>query len=1596
MENLNKNFFTCYLIGDDPLLLQCAEMLLQHGHKILGIISSLDDAHQFASHNHICHFDSLPCAQRTNSLLTFDYLFSIINSTILPQKIIQLANKMAINFHNAPLPQYAGVHALSWAILNNEQRHGVTWHIMTDIIDGGDILKQATFHIDPNETGLSLSLKCYEHALITFNELINELCNSTFTPVQQNFAERTYYDFTQKPKGNGWINWLDSACNIERTVRALDLGHSHYNRLATPKFKIGDKAFIINKLLITNELSIEPPGTIIKILKNAWYVTTQTSLLRLEKIYTLDGHFCDLDDLVRDFNLLPGSLLCSPTAKSLETYKKMSQESAKWEQFWVRQLIEFDYTKLPFQPQHMSLNKTEKMVLVAKLELFQSDILDSLSFLPHGAQSTDLLLTAVLVYLYRLEYKETIGVGFYEPIEQEINLEIMEFFAKLLPFSIAFNNEISFYDAMELVIRKRNLIKNKKFFEQDIFYRYPELLLSERRECPLAVIVGNDELLAQNIHHLKSSVVILIYPNKNEISWWTKGFYIDETQFFIKMIQNSIYHLKNLLASIPENYRSSILTPPLLTQKEHHELVKWSTVTTSYPANRSIHQIFEDQCLSTPDNVAIIYQKKSLSYKELNQKANQLAHYLQKNGLTPGTFGAICTSQEVHLIIGILAILKTGAAYIPIDPNYPKQHILFLLHDSKPKILLASKKLSEKLQYYNNTDGCFVLLLESIVCELEQESVKNLEKELVTPASLAYIIYTSGTTGKSKGVIVPHKAVLRLVKNTNFIKISSSDRIAQAASISFDAATFEIWGALLNGATLVAVPYTTLLNIDHFAEYIKRNKITILWLTSTIFNQYAAKNPRFFNQLTYLLVGGDVLNKELIMSIVNGEQGAPNYILNGYGPTENTTFTTTHLISKADANLPSVPIGTPIANTSVYILDANLQLVPIGATGELYTGGDGLAIGYLNNPELTQEKFVYVSNLSATLYKTGDMVRWMPDGKIEYLGRTDNQVKIRGFRVELEAIQACLLHHESISQCIVIVRANELGNNTKTLVAYIVCRKKTNDLELQAFLTKQLPTYMIPNFFVYLDKFPLTANGKVDHKKLPTVDLSKAARITKYIAPHTSREKSLVLLWRNLLGIHDIGIEDNFFDLGGHSLLITQLILQVQEIYQLDLPLHKFLEEPTIKQLCQLIESSYVKNNNVQHKQMKDDLRLSQDIYLKKLPNFSSPPKTIFLTGVTGFLGAHLLYDLYHATTAKIYCLIRSNYDHPPLSRLDVTLTQLQLSLSCSERIIPIGGDLSLPKLGLTDEQFSTLADEVDIIYHNGAAVHHLYNYNILRAANVLSTRNIINLATQKKRKIIHYISTLSAVGHHLDDNKRIVEDFIALKDLSLAPGDGYSQTKWVSEQFLATAFFSGVPVYIYRPGWIMGHSNSGAIFSENNHLLLLIKGCIQLRAAPAWDIMIDMLPVDFISHFITTISLTKKQTANVYNMVNTNTISWTDLINYLNNRGYSITLVKPAVWKKNYLNTIDKNNALYALYALYKNLDDFDWMKGLSSIYNACCDNATKALSSLQMKCPLVDYALLDIYFNYLERCEYLPKHLKNISIMSRCRTVKAKTLIP
>ena len=628
-------------------------------------------------------------------------------------------------------------------------------------------------------------------------------------------------------------------------------------------------------------------------------------------------------------------------------------------------------------------------------------------------------------------------------------------------------------------------------------------------------------------------------------------------------------HYMSLLKSVVPYANQVISRLPMLSEQEKHQVLQeWNATTRTYPQESSIPVLFEEQAKLLPEAVPVVSGEQHLTYGQLNAQANQVAHYLRKRGVGPDVLVGLCCQRGIEMVTGLLGILKAGGAYVPLDPAYPQQRLAYMLSDTQTPILVTQESIMKSFP----SPDAQVVCLDRDWHVIRQEPETDLPHHN-TGANLAYVIYTSGSTGRPKGTLIPHRAVGRLVKSPNYVTWESDDIILQFAPISFDASTFEIWGSLLNGLKLAIFPPHTP-SLEELGRFIGEQHITTLWFTSALFNQMVDTQLDQLGSVRQLLAGGDVLNiphVQKVLSTLNGNR----HLINGYGPTENTTFTCCHVMKKQTKIGLRVPIGQAISNTTVYILDRDMQPVPVGAPGDLYIGGEGLARGYLQRPDLTAQKFLphpFCQDQASRLYQTGDRARHLSNGLIEFLGRQDHQVKVRGFRIELGEIQSILCEHTAISQSVVMIR--EDIPDEKRLIAYLIWEdgKSATDEEIRQFLESRVPGYMIPYAFIPLENWPLSPNGKLDREALPHV--ADRPPSNQFLAPESETEKALAAMWCDLLHLNQIGTLDNFFHVGGHSLMGTQLLSRLRETFDLELPLSCIFEYPTISQMSKYLDAT--------------------------------------------------------------------------------------------------------------------------------------------------------------------------------------------------------------------------------------------------------------------------------------------------------------------------------------------------------------------------------------------------------------------------------------
>ncbi|MEM7537924.1 MAG: amino acid adenylation domain-containing protein, partial [Chloroflexota bacterium] len=650
------------------------------------------------------------------------------------------------------------------------------------------------------------------------------------------------------------------------------------------------------------------------------------------------------------------------------------------------------------------------------------------------------------------------------------------------------------------------------------------------------------------------------------------GFSYNADLFESITISRLVGHFQVLLQGIIDNPAQPIAQLPLLTTAEYRQIVyEWNDTAVDFGEPQTIHALFEQQVTRTPDAIALIFEQQQLTYVELNTRANQLAHHLRQLGVQADTLVALAIERSVEMVISLLAILKAGGAYVPIDPTYPLERIRYMLTDSAAPILLTQSYLPFGQETVRDTEPytTHVIAVDMLEAQLATQSTKNPQTQTTTQ-DLVYMIYTSGSTGQPKGVMILHEGVFNLLRWTqNTLQLTSEDCVLARTSLSFDVACRELLLPLANGASIVMATDEQQRDLQQLLSLMKRHNVSVSHFTPTLLHSIMnmIEGEADFPDLRILMSGGEPLTAILANQILTIFAGK---LVNSYGPTETTISVG---LQPVTSGMSMMSIAPPASNTTFYILDAREQPVPVHIIGELYIGGMQLARGYKGRPDLTAERFIDHPEFGR-LYKTGDLCRWLPDGNIEFLGRTDFQVKIRGFRIELGEIESVLLSQDDVREAVVLVREDALGD--KQLVAYVVTSDRSQvevDLpaNLRRVLQEKLPDHMIPSAFVLLDAMPLTPNGKLDRKALPAPDRLHLSTTT-FVVPRTLTEQKLADIWMDVLGVEQIGLQDNFFEMGGHSLLVVQMIAKVRRQFAMDLPVATLFQFPTLGQFAEQLQ----------------------------------------------------------------------------------------------------------------------------------------------------------------------------------------------------------------------------------------------------------------------------------------------------------------------------------------------------------------------------------------------------------------------------------------
>ncbi|MEM9905082.1 MAG: amino acid adenylation domain-containing protein [Cyanobacteria bacterium P01_D01_bin.44] len=910
-------------------------------------------------------------------------------------------------------------------------------------------------------------------------------------------------------------------------------------------------------------------------------------------------------NLVREISILYAGFLSNEEIYSEEVMQYvqvaewqnqllMDEESATADEYWCQQKPSIPYgLNLPFETKSLQPSKFDSESVKCRSEVIDPQVAARFTTLSkkYNTSLQVILLACWQILFWRLTGESNVVIGWKSDRREYEELhDVLGLLAVWLPITSHLSPDLRFFEVLEFVQTTIDAAEEW----QDYFVPQP-IENAESLVLPIGFEFEQflEEQLAGDVSFSLRHQYNCTEPFKVKLTCTQKNnlleanFYYDANYFSVDTIQNLSRQFQTLLANAAEDFGSTISQLEILSQSERQQLLfEFNQTQTDFALDKCVHQIFEEQVEKIPDDVAVVYENQQLTYVELNTRANQLAHYLQQLGVGPETIVCLHLERSLETIVCLLGVLKAGGAYLPIDPALPDEGVNLRLQDAQASVLLTQKRLAGAL----STQAVRTVVFDEEWPQIAQCSKANPVSQVVSE-NLAYVLFTSGSTGRPKGVAIEHRALLNYLKAIfEKIDLPTGANFANVSTFAADLGNTVIFPALCTGGCLHVISQEQASDPTVLADYFHRYSIDCLKIVpSHLSALLAASSTQSILPRQSLILGGEAASWELVEHIQ--QRHATCQIFNHYGPTETTVGALTYAIeyprgSGEHPKSETVPIGRPLANVQVYVLDKQLQPVPMGIPGELYIGGSGLARGYFNRPELTRTRFIanpFIQEVKGTkdeigsslhseqLYKTGDLVRYLSDGNLEFLGRLDNQVKVRGFRIELGEIEAVLRQHPGVRDIVVLAREDEPGD--KRLVAYVVPhqRKVPGISDLQLFLRKKLPEFMVPSVFMLLKRLPLTANGKVDRQSLPLPDINRPDLEENFVAPRTPVEASLAGIWADVLRLERVGIHDNFFELGGHSLLVTQVVSRLRDAFEVDLSLSDFFEAPTVANVAVLV-----------------------------------------------------------------------------------------------------------------------------------------------------------------------------------------------------------------------------------------------------------------------------------------------------------------------------------------------------------------------------------------------------------------------------------------
>ncbi|RIP37330.1 amino acid adenylation domain-containing protein [Staphylococcus gallinarum] len=1330
-------------------------------------------------------------------------------------------------------------------------------------------------HIEDNlpiskiEQALNFLIKTHESYRLRVKKI-----NSEFKQYISEHKDRTFdvMDFTNDQEGyNHWINE-----EVTKNIYNNDSDLFKFTILRLPKGNIG--VFLLHHHVISDGWSLN-----ISIKTVSEYLINENKKDLLEHTY--------LDYVKEELNYIN------------------SKRYEKDKQFWSEKLQNFEDNEL-FKSQTVNSAKGDRKsynlsdIDTHKIKIFCDRNWVSIS---------NLFSTAIIILKYKKTFSEKISIGaILHNRNKQIEKKITGIFSRALPLIVDISSNNSIRD---ILIKTKNasfnMLKHRK-------YPYRKIIEDSGNKSGLLDFVvsfqnkqNDSEIVKKGYtdewidNGFSNAPIAITISNRNrnndlDVDYDYQVDVVNEEE--VENIHNAIL---KIIEEIIENPYKQIKDIEVISDTER-ETILYQFNDTQLPLNneQTFLERFEQKVIKNPNQTAINYGDESLTYQELNERANQLAHQLRQDGVQPNSLVGIMTNRHLDMIIGIYGILKAGGAYVPIDPAYPSERVNYILKDSETKVLLTDQTLDVSIEFNQTVIN---LINNSTVATQPTNNLPH-----VTELSdLMYVIYTSGTTGKPKGVLVSYKGVMNNLNwMINQYHISSDDIILFKSPFTFDASIWEIFSWGLVGAQATLLPSGQEGNPEKITSLIQKSHATMVFFVPSMLNAFinyiqSTKQAYLLSGLEFVFAGGEAVKPELV-NLFNENIGNENNtkLINLYGPTE-TTVEVTHFDCQNHMIYDSIPIGQPIANTQSYIMNEDNNLMGIGMPGELCIGGEAVTDGYLNRPELTQEKFIDNPFGEGKLYRTGDLAMWHKDGNIACLGRIDDQVKIRGYRIEIGEIENVLRQIDYISDVVVLVKP--MAGESLALCAYLVSDEQLTLNDIKAKLRDKLPAYMVPAYMTQIEKLPVSSSGKLDKKQLPEIKVESKT----YVAPSNEIERIVTGAFETVLSEKRVSIQDNFFEIGGDSLKAIQVtsllsksynisikdIFELQTIERISAVLLERVDTNIVTKLNSLKEINIEPIHHLDSRfmnEINDYKEKSIEIYKNIDINATKSNKQILLTGATGYLGIHILKNLLESTDSTIYILVRNSKELSGEEKLknnwlyyfDFSLNSKYLS-----RILFIEGDIESENLGFEYNYYNYLANNIDLIINIAANVNHFATEVSSYDTNVNAIHNLVSFAKDTKKKEIHHMSTMSIASGEIKNKDSVLfsENDV---DLGQKTNNVYTDSKIEAEKLLVAYRNEGVETNIYRLGNLQCDSETG-IFQkneENNATYRVIKALKKLQKFPeTYKGNEDFTPVNQAAIACNKLILNTQLHNEIHHIYNKNPLSLKTLMSVYNENNHFI-----------------------------------------------------------------------------------------------------------